>query len=239
MLKRYKNEFFQAIQSAGLDVSDFSGEEAPLGELDEFSIRYKPGKIFFLARQRMDGTNKFDFKYSRYIGKDPAPESDLSAGWCRFEVVMSTFERWLHNEVKTAIEDALNEVKTAIEDALIPDLWSQATSSSSFIGSHTIDSQGASKFTEEERRQIKLAVSNFRLLVEETFAPNVSQLSVVAEQLEYLASAVDRLNRFDWKAVAIATIMTILVALSLDTERGRQLYGLFQQAFSAISHLLR
>ena len=226
MLKRYKNEFLQAIQSAGLDVSDFSGKEENVVEAPSFRILYTPGNIFFIARQSRDGTDKFEYKYSRYTGTDRPPESGWSTGYCKFTQVRDGFRQWLDSEVRPAMEEAL-----------LPDLWSQATSS--FIEAHAINSQGASEFTEEERKQIKLAVSNFRLLVQETFAPTEAQLTVVAEQLGYLASAVDRLNRFDWKAVAISTLMSISVALSLDTERGRQLYGLFQQVFSGLTHLLR
>ena len=228
MLKRYKNEFLQAIQSAGFDVSDFQGKEETVADHPEFRIHYTPGKIFFMARQHKDGASYFRFRFSRFTGIGSPPESGLfpPSDWWSFERVLIEFRQWLDREVRTAIEEQF-----------MPDLWSQATSG--FIGAHSIDSQGASKFTEEERQQIKLAVLNFRLLIKETFAPTEDQLTVVTEQLEYLASSVDRLNRFDWKAVAISTVMTISVALSLDTERGRQLFGLLQHAFSALTHLLR
>ncbi len=228
MLKRYKNEFFKTIQSAGLDISDFSGEEIFYKEYPAFKITYTPGNIFFVARHFKDDPKLFDCMYAQFTGTNPPPEIGLipEEGWYIFEAVISTFQRWLDNEVRVTMEEAL-----------IPDLWSQATSS--FIEAHPIDSQEASNFTEEEREQIKLAASTFRLLVQETFAPTEDQRTVVAEQLAYLVSSVDRLNRFDWKAVAISTLMAISVALSLDTERGRQLYGLFQQAFSALTHLLR
>ncbi|OFV94497.1 MAG: hypothetical protein A3F68_11765 [Acidobacteria bacterium RIFCSPLOWO2_12_FULL_54_10] len=249
MLKRYKNEFFKAIQGAGLEVSDFSGKEEIAAELPAFTIRYTPGKIFFLARQAAvlhsqrpaeavkDGTDQFDYQYSRFTGADPPPVKGPTHSWCDFAEVIKKFRQWLDSEVRAARQWVDSEVMVAMEEQLIPDLWSQATSIS--IEAHPINSQGASNFTEEERQQIKLAVSNFRLLVVETFAPTEDQLTVVAEQLAYLTSAIDRLNRFDWKAVAISTLLAITVALSLDTERGRQLYGLFQQAFSGLSHLLK
>jgi hypothetical protein len=93
--------------------------------------------------------------------------------------------------------------------------------------------------TDEERRQLKLALATFRVRLVQTFKPNKAQLQVVSQQLDYLTAAVDRLNKFDWKGVALSTLIGISTALTLDTERGRQLYGPFQQALSTLLYLIR
>jgi len=49
-------------------------------------------------------------------------------------------------------------------------------------------------FTDEERRQLKLALATFRVRLVQTFKPNKAQLQVVSQQLDYLTAAVDRLK---------------------------------------------
>jgi hypothetical protein len=142
-----------------------------------------------------------------------------------FSRALEVFEHWLDRQIKTAIDEEL-----------LPDLW--ATAVEQLAGSG--DSRAVElDFTPEEREQLKLALSTFRLRLIEEFHPTAEQLDAINEKLDYLKAAVDRLNKFDWKGVALSTLIGISTNLSLDTERGRQLYGLFQQALSAIQHLLR
>jgi hypothetical protein len=128
-------------------------------------------------------------------------------------------------------------VLVSIDEELLPDLW--ATISAELIASNSSETSRTAEFTEEERRQIKLGLATFRVRLIQTFKPNREQLRVISQQLDYLAAAVDRLNKFDWKGVALSTLIGISTALTLDTERGRQLYGLFQQALSTLLYLFR
>jgi len=59
----------------------------------------------------------------------------------------------------------------------------------------------------------------------------------IDDRLDYLTQAVDRLNKFDWKSLLISTIISISVALSFDTEKGKQLFNLFKQVFDVIPKL--
>jgi hypothetical protein len=95
------------------------------------------------------------------------------------------------------------------------------------------------QFTDDEKTQIRIAVQQFKLSVFKTFDPPVEEKEVVDRQLERLAASVDRLGKFDWQGVALNTLMSIGVTLSLDTEKGRILFGLFQQALSYALHLIK
>ena len=88
----------------------------------------------------------------------------------------------------------------------------------------------------ENRSALQLGI--FRVLVIAEFNPDREQLAQIDERLSYLDPAVDRLNRFDWKAVALSTLIGMATNLTLDTERGRILWGLFQQAMTAVGHML-
>jgi len=229
MLKRYKNAFFEAIQAAGLDIDDFTGEEdLTLPGIHRFVIHYKPAHLTFTAENDPENPHAFVCTYAIYAPDvDPSPEGFYpDKDFAAFKYVKEVFERWL-----TA------QVRTAIDEELLPDLWAAASEHLATTENYPISP--AAEFTEEERRQLKLALSTFRLRLIETFSPDEEQLKVISRQVDYLVAAVDRLKKFDWRGVALSTLIGISTTLSLDTERGRQLYGLFQQALSSLLHLLR
>jgi hypothetical protein len=76
-------------------------------------------------------------------------------------------------------------------------------------------------------------------MIAEEFNPTQEQLQFINERLDYLAKAVDRLNRFDWTGLAISIVVSIAVNLSVDTEGGRVLFTLFKAAFQATTKLLK
>ncbi|MCJ7807725.1 MAG: hypothetical protein MUP73_03255, partial [Dehalococcoidia bacterium] len=90
----------------------------------------------------------------------------------------------------------------------------------------------AEYFTDDEKHSLIMSVETLRLSVVNTFQPSDDQLKVIDGHLEYLKNAVDRLNRIDWRAIAVMTSIQIATVLTLDTEKGRLLLSLFEQAFS-------
>jgi hypothetical protein len=210
----------------GLDVTDFRAEDggdAVTGPT--FVISYKPADLTFVARNNPQNPHAFDYWYSIYAPGFNQPLEPIyypEEGYTTFKYIEQGFEKWL------------SEVRSAIDEQLLPDLWAVASEQLSVNGSAATD-----EFTEEERRQLRLALRTFRLRLIETFCPDPEQLNVISERLDYLASAVDRLNKFDWKGVAVSTLIGISTTLTLDTEKGRQLYGLFQQALSGLLYLMR
>jgi hypothetical protein len=82
-----------------------------------------------------------------------------------------------------------------------------------------------------------LALRDVRLLIIDRFAPSTAEMESIDARLNYLTQAIERLNRFDWKSLLISSIMSISVALSFDTEKGRQLYKLFKQVFDIMPKL--
>jgi len=228
MLKRYKNALFDMIQTAGLNVSDFTGDEQParMEGGPVFEICYKPANLTFTVRNSETDPHVFDYFcdiYAPGFSKPLDPYFYPEEGYTNFRGVQEGFKDWLSLQVRTAIDEEL-----------LSDLWATAT--------HDLpapNEPNTGRFTDDEWQQVKLALSTFRVLLIENFNPNEEQLEVVSQRLDYLSVAVNRLNKFDWKGVALSTLIGISTTLTLDTERGRQLYGLFQQAFSALMHLIR
>lgn len=231
MLKRYRNAIFAAVQKSGLPTDDFEIEDLDDGDgYPEFRLTYSPANLRFILTTSDDDPDHFLVRFSRFSGAgvdDPA-EVDLGqhAEFQAFENAIQYFEAWLERDVRRSIE----------EDDL-PDLWTEtrAAAAASLAPQSTDDEP----FSEEQQHQMKFAVRSFKLLVFERFQPMGEQKEIVAEQIEYLTDAVERLSRRDWKGVAISTVIGIATTLSLDSAQGRALWGLFQQAVSTVFHLLK
>jgi hypothetical protein len=75
-------------------------------------------------------------------------------------------------------------------------------------------------------------------LIIKNFKPNKEELEVVDARLKYLSDAMEKHNKFDWKGIAINTVIAITIALSLNPEQGNKLFQLFKQVFAAVIYLL-
>ena len=72
-------------------------------------------------------------------------------------------------------------------------------------------------------------LNEIKLLIASRFQATEEQLTVVHNRIDYLVTAVDRLNKIDFKGIFINTIIAIMIALNLDTAKGHELYNLFMQ----------
>src|SRR3989442_11227864 len=214
ILNRYRNELLKAIWAAGLNPADFIRTESA----NEFKITFK--NAVFLIRVNPRNPDSFKLKcFLFHSGEAVSPYE----GFMPFDMVLLHFNQWLESQVRRSIDEGL-----------VPDLWSQLQQNNQLA-----ETAGDTYFSIEEKAQLKLSVEEFRLLIVKTFTPSPYEKKLVNERLDYLKEAVNRLNRFDWRSVAMSTLVSISIALSLDTERGRVLSGLFQQAFSTVVHLLK
>jgi hypothetical protein len=84
-----------------------------------------------------------------------------------------------------------------------------------------------------------MAINELKLLIHKNMETSEEEQELVNNRLEYLIEAMNRLNKFDWKSVAISTIMSISIALSLDTSKGQMLFDLFKKVFSIIPMLMK
>lgn len=237
ILKRHKNELYETIQSSGFDIAEFRHSEVPaLYTLADdakkpgidgarfFSLEYRDSGLRFevQAEPRIHGS--YVSGYTTF----PLRDSSFSPTWGDFPAVISRIITWLRDHVAGYIE----ELST-------PDSWARLAESRDLLGESIggLD-EPEQDYSEAEKLDVKRAVERFRTSIVETFQPSDDQMSVVSERLDYLIGAVDRLNKRDWRGLAISTVIGIATTLSLDTEQGRVLFGLLQQAFKAVQHLV-
>lgn len=227
MLKKFKNVLLDELLAAGLDVEDFATSDTHDGATIRFKITHAPTALSFHLIQPIGQTERFWVSASRYVGSGNKVDSvQRGAGLRTIAQASRHFRNWL-----------TSDVLAAIEDSAVPDMWAEARDAQIVTGFWRAGEN--TFFTPVEREQIKAAVSTFRIRLIEAFGPNPAQMQTIDERLSYLKTAVDRLNRFDWQGVALSTLIGIATNLSLDTEKGRVLWGLFQQAISAVWRIVK
>jgi hypothetical protein len=122
---------------------------------------------------------------------------------------------------------------------LEPDLWEQMARGSRFLSSSPMGPDDNTFFGEAEKTELRQQIREFRLLVLETFVPSPEQAKIIDDRFDYMTTALDRLNKFDWRSVVINSVISISIALSLNNEQGHVLFNLFQQVFMNVIHLLK
>jgi len=227
MLKKYKNGFLEIIQRNKFDPKVFEVTEDDTAAFKPFVLQVKDTPFRFVTRSSDRDFHVFDCAYTEFAPRFPL-SSYMPTGWGGIEFVYTKFEQWLNSDLK----EYFNEQVT-------PDLWEQISSQESLIPLPLPSDQDFTNYSEEEKSQLRLALSEFRLLIAETFKPTQEQLKTIDARLNYASDALDRLNRFDWKSILISTTLAISIALSLDTARGRLLFELLKRILSNTVYLLQ
>lgn len=228
MLKEHKNRLFNIIQELGISLSYFT---SPKQEGNIFTIKLTNSPVFFTLTQSPDYFDEFWFNYTLYEPNFPmkfsVQEAQSTTAYSSINgSIIHEFKYWL-NAV----------VKRYIYQLEMPDLWSQIQFYSPFVES-SFSEESFQYFSDNQKETIKLSLKEFERLIVENFNPTKEQFSYIIERLEYLSEAVNRLNRFDWKGLAISIITGIAINLTVDVEGGKLLFKLFQQAFDSIMRFL-
>jgi hypothetical protein len=246
MLKKHKNALLEAIIKSGFDPTLFHAEESkPIIKLSSsfliatlqeligiskvatpiFTIKLRNTSFKFYARHISDSFDEFSYKYTAFMPGYPEMSWRKAKG---IEELLREFNSWLSIWAKQYIQEQQ-----------LPDLWTKIEIYKPLVNDTDITDENTSNFSEEEKEHLRRSVREFRASVIENFNPSQSQVEFINDQLNYLSKAVDRLNRFDWRALAISTLIGIAINLSVDTEKGHLLFRLFQQAFQTAGRLLQ
>ena len=232
MLKEHKNHWFEVIsklaQSLDLDISDFEGKEQ---DDRTFMIQLRNTPFVFIVRQKADDYELFTTNCTWFKPGFPL--------WKTTEAYDQDKSFYDMKHVDMQLSDWARDAIRYLAEETSPDLWTQLMTYSFFTSTSSIPKQELQLFTDNEKTEIKASLHDFEKRIIEKFDPVQEQLDFIKERLEYLSQAVDKLNRFDWKAQALSTLTSIAINLGVDTETGNQLLQLFKQAFVSITRYLR
>jgi hypothetical protein len=242
LLNRYKNALLDVVLRAGLDRSQIETTE----DDDVLKIAFTPAELVFEVMQSPDSYDDFKYRWSTFTPsrgyyRSPLPEKPTFGqvmqrisdrrrndqgwfpeySWVKFSEVLDRCRHWIEADVRRAIDELS-----------VPDRWSHARAAAAQLGDPGSGvPEGAEFFDAAERLEIRRRVQAFREAVVDEFEPDEDALKEMDEKLSYLVNSVDRLNRRDWKTAVLPTLVGVASALSLDTNRGRQLWQMFVAAF--------
>jgi hypothetical protein len=225
ILKKYKNAVLQVLLENGIDKNKLSGKETKDDRDNKyFTILLNDTPFYFKLINHPGNFDAFTCEYNLF--KANYPKADIKAAWRSFTDIKSHLNNWI-KEVK----EYFNEITTI-------DLWEQLISSSNILSIGEIDFNDRNQFNEDEIKQIKLSLNELKLLIGKSFNLQEEEKIIVNNRLDYLTEASNRLNKFDWKSLLINTILNVIIALSFDSQKGKQLFELFGKVFSFTSQLL-
>lgn len=225
MLKKDKNGFIEIITDTGLQLSDFTAKEEHRSGNPAFVLRYKDSPMEFWYRNSKNSYLLYDCCYTTfapgYIQSQYIPDSNWADG---IEFVYREFKEWIDSHLNHYLEE---------KDA--PDLWNIVSQEDN---SYLWDGSDLSFFSGEEKSDLILKIGKFKEQLLTTYQFNQHQLALIDNKLEYLAESVERLNKFDWKGVLIATLIGLATTLSVDKNTGEELFNLAKHIFSEVLILL-
>lgn len=229
MLKQHKNRLLEVIQASSLfDGHDFHIDET-LDENDRrvCVITYNDSPLRFIVLPSPSSYYDLDYRHTLLAPGYPLSEFSGAEVWYKIDNICEALKYWLDHDLKDFVED-LNA----------PDLWAELAAGQSLGSDFQLEENDISQFSAEEKKQIRVAINCFRVRLIDEFQVTQEHLELIDKRLHYLADALDRLNRFDWKGVLISTVFGISTALSLDIERGKVLWNIAKEVFSQAIRLL-
>ena len=226
MLKKIKNEFFELIARNGYVPNDFEVREFGGGR--SFELKLTGTAFKFLISSAQDSYQKSKCQYTRLAPNFPLSHIIPTNGYNDLKIIYTIFVNWLKTDVALYLEE-LKE----------PDFWQQLQNKETLLTGKEITDNDLLSFSTEEKAQIRLSINELKLLIIKEFNPSQDEISIIENRLTYLSEALDRLNKMDWKGITVSSVISISIALSLDTEKGKLLFNLFKQIFSGIIKLLQ
>lgn len=229
MLKKYRNRLLEVIQEKGINPALFHiKDEVKDDAYSRFSLQLLDTKLAFTVRNPPHSFHSFDWFYTEFTPNFSRTAVYPPSGFASEEKLIIAFGDWLENHVKAYTQELLE-----------PDMWERIESQIPLVTGSEISEEDTTVFSDDEKIRVRMSINEFRILLIKNFEPSSDELKVIDDRLEYLSNSVDRLNKIDWRSVAITTLISISLALSLDTEKGRLLFDLFMQVFSGVLHLIQ
>lgn len=226
MIKEYKNKIFETLRDSNLFFDYFDILKLEDEQLETHIITYKNTPFRFTIRQDEYSFDFFDFCYTEFAPGFPDSDIYPENSYATFEVVLQSVLLWIKS------------INRYLDDQEEIDLWREFKKGNATLNIENIQFEDRVDFSKDEKIQVKMAINEFRNLISHNFELTSAENSIITERLKYLIEAVERSNKFDWKGIAVSTLMSISVALSLDTEKGTLLFELFKKVFSAIKLIM-
>ncbi|MDP4226999.1 MAG: hypothetical protein Q8907_10095 [Bacteroidota bacterium] len=224
MKNKFKNEIFNYLSTIGLGVERFELKD----DNCQTEIILKDSPLKFIIGTSPESYNWLDYQFVAFSPDFTLSNKFPETNWDDFKSVFDGFKNWIKYHVEEYIEDIQTD-----------DLWSEYNKGNKTLSFREIEFKNQENFSLDEKAQIKLAINDLKQLIHKSLETTEEEQILINNRLEYLIDAVNRLNKFDWKSVAISTIINISITLTLDTTKGQLLWELFKKVFNVIPILIK
>jgi|GEM_PF-1479464 len=224
MRPKHKNIVFKILQDTSIGFKNFLFENKGIESSFEvsrisFLENSQPSELSFTIRQLIDGHDQFDCYYSKYWPTIRSSSIIPQTGYIDLDKICKHLIGWVEKDIVNYLEDK-NEV----------DLWDEYLKIEKVLPIDEKDYINLESFTLSEKQSLQLSLNELKLLIVKKFELDAVNQKVVEDRLDYLGESLERsINKTDWKGILINTIISISIALSLDTQKGQELYNLFVQ----------
>jgi hypothetical protein len=198
-----------------MNPGDFSFHLVPVDRFNPpaVELRHRSGfRFLFMIRdvsmeeRARSRTNSFGLHSVMFEPGEEAPAGYApNRGWAN---VLELFNYWL---------------RRIVEEIEAPDLWASLRADAQAVQPPRADAANT-PFTADEQRQVREALSEFMRRVEERQLLTGRQLEDLSARMNYVAGAVDRLGRLDWKEIFISGLVGYMISQTLDPDTARALF---------------
>lgn len=235
MLRKYRNALLDVIKEADFNPAEFTPMENVIDGYQAFQLKVGHTPLMFIVRTMLESEGRmFDYKYTRYVRKHPAPlfpaNANVFSQWTDFETIKRICSEWLNTSVRMYLDDKAEEE----EDRNLPDLWAELhLSTGSVIDTQTLQN---TSFSVGEQMRIADSLTAFEREVQKHEILSSEQFKLLHEQVEYLVESSKRMGRKDWLAAAAGTLIGYTFQASLSSEAATQIVHLAGDALRWIAH---
>lgn len=220
LLKSQKNQIAKILSESGLSIDEFDWQNEPPLKLEWTEVSGN-GRFFGKSQKLQHKKDGYYFHFdradrSKFINKRwPASAtgeqgSSVVVSWDKLLELLGKWAGLVANECSQS------------------DLW-KTTSSYEYFSHSDLKSDAGEYFSQEEKGDIRARLNEFRELVTDMIKLNESQYFQLNERLDYMSGALDRLDKVDWKGIAISTLMSAAITLNLDTSIGDKWFAAIEQ----------
>jgi hypothetical protein len=221
MLKEQKKKILEIFELNSLNPLDFDLQSID----DKVKITHKDSQLFFVFQEHPGNQDYYTFQYSCFTSKRGV---NGSSEYEQFGIMLNHFIKWIENHVKVYINEQIQV-----------DPWEELKNYRE-LNFQSINNNDTDFFRPEEKLDLLKHISEFENILSQKFNLNSAQQSEIKEQLKYLASRVDNLNKRDWKAVAqrvIYDIGLIILGNSITAKIPDEFWDIVKQVFILIKQL--
>jgi len=217
LLNSQKAELFEIVKAQGFSPASF--EHGPgkdeRGRPSGFFVRLKKTDYFFVVHP-IGG----DFQIRYAPGEQYEEERFDSRQWSE---ASECFHGWL--------ESLRTELNT-------PDPWDDVAKFSAIVPFSPAQDNPNTAFSYQETQAIWKALGAIQQTLLNEAHDSEEHQALIETQIGFLVESSKTMGRKDWLVIAIGTLVTIAVAMSLSPETGKAIFHILEQAVAGAVHLI-